>query len=557
MLKKPRTRTAKRTSKPFAKPTARASAESAPLRVDPEFQDLIPLPSDAELEALEFSILAAGGARVPIDVWGDTIVDGHNRYRICTRLGLPYQTNAVSFDTREEVRTWIFHNQASRRNLSPDQLLMLAAMRGITSTNGTALQRERAAALAAAGKGSAVLAGKLSLALAWGAHARATGLLQPRTQAPRGPSTVPHIPYGHELAGVSTLSGPDGAKRLGWDKTRVAGADEPPVPTPENHLITRTAAMMRGDGTTVVQWIGTKADEVRREAAMREAWERHAEIYSGLAGTVAAPSGCLADTLTVYPIGDPHIGLLAHYRETGDSHDLKIGTTELLACMKLMVDQAPASREAIVANLGDFLHAQDDSQLTPGHHNKLDVDGRHFKVLDAAHAMLRGMLDYALMKHSIVRVRNLPGNHDPRVAAELMMWLRAVYEREPRVVVEDAVAAHQYDRFGCVLLGWHHGDRTRAAELPAIMAEDRAEDWGQTTERVWHVGHVHHLTRSETPGCVVETHRTLAGADAWHRGRYRAKRALQAITYHGEYGEFSRVTIGLARVRAALVKGAA
>jgi hypothetical protein len=161
-------------------------------------------------------------------------------------------------------------------------------------------------------------------------------------------------------------------------------------------------------------------------------------------------------------------------------------------------------------------------------------------------------VDAALAKHEVVIVINLPGNHDPRVAAELAMWLRAVYEREPRVQIRDAYRAHQYERHGCVLLGFHHGDRSKPGELPAIMATDRASDWGETTERVWHCGHVHHLTRHETPGCIVETHRTMAGADAWHAGKYRAGRSLQAITYHSQFGEESRDTVSLARVRAAM-----
>jgi hypothetical protein len=244
--------------------------------------------------------------------------------------------------------------------------------------------------------------------------------------------------------------------------------------------------------------------------------------------------------------------MLAWAPESGDHFDTRIACRELLQCVRMLVLQAPASEHAIVTNLGDMLHAQDDTARTPGHGNVLDTDGRFAKVLDAAHTVLRGIVDAALTRHARVTVRNLPGNHDPRVACELMYWLRAVYEREPRVHVADAFAAHQYDRFGANLFGWHHGDRSKPAELPAIMATDRPEDWGGTTERVWHTGHVHHLTRHESPGCVVETHRTMAGRDAWHAGKYRAGRSLAAITYHAKHGEVTRATVSLARVRAAL-----
>jgi hypothetical protein len=377
----------------------------------------------------------------------------------------------------------------------------------------------------------------------------------PLGRPPRGPSTNPEIPEGHELGGLSTLTGADGERRAQWAKTRVAGADEPPHDAvPEGHLIKRTSTMLRGDGTAVVQWISSAADEAARELAMREAWARHAALYKGLAEPAPAPAWVASSMLTLYPLGDPHIGMLSWAPETGDHFDTRIACRELLQCVRILVDAAEPSEHAIVCNLGDFMHAQDDMNVTPGHGNSLDVDGRYAKVLDAGHALLRGIVDTALSKHAHVTVRNLPGNHDPRVAAELAMWLRAVYEREPRVTIADPYAAHQYDRHGSVLIGWHHGDRTKPAELPAIMAVDRARDWGECTERVWHTGHVHHLTRKESPGCVVESHRTMAGPDAWHAGRYRAARSLCAVGYHAVFGEVSRATVNLARVRAALMR---
>ena len=385
------------------------------------------------------------------------------------------------------------------------------------------------------------------------ARARRPDLPPYTPRAPRGPSTKPAIPEGHELAGVSTLTDPDGNVKAEWAKTRVHGADSPPVAIPEGHLVKSTSVMQRGDGTTSVQWTKYAADEKAREDAMHAAWARHAAQYAGLAGTSPPPTHATTDLLcTVYPLGDPHVGMLAWGPETGTHYDLTIATRELMACMRELVESAPASERAIIVNLGDFLHAQDDANMTPGHGNKLDVDGRFAKVLDAGHALLRGMVDAALAKHRHVTVRNLPGNHDPRVAAELAMWLRAVYEKEPRVTVADAFRSHQYDEFGANLLGWHHGDRTPGKELPAIMAVDQCEAWGRTRFHVWHTGHVHHESAKEYPGCDVESHGILPPGDAWHAGRYRSRRRMSAITIHREFGEIARASVGIERVHAAL-----
>ena len=52
------------------------------LRIDPEFESRIPPLTDDEFEQLEENILADGIIISPIIVWGEIIIDGHNRFRI-------------------------------------------------------------------------------------------------------------------------------------------------------------------------------------------------------------------------------------------------------------------------------------------------------------------------------------------------------------------------------------------------------------------------------------------------------------------------------------------
>jgi hypothetical protein len=82
-----------------------------------------------------------------------------------------------------------------------------------------------------------------------------------------------------------------------------------------------------------------------------------------------------------------------------------------------------------------------------------------------------------------------------------------------------------------------------------IMANDAAHWWEADQHRTWIVGHVHHRDVKEYTGCTVEYMRTLAASDAWHHGSgYRAKRDMQAITYHKIDGEVERATCSLARI---------
>jgi hypothetical protein len=147
----------------------------------------------------------------------------------------------------------------------------------------------------------------------------------------------------------------------------------------------------------------------------------------------------------------------------------------------------------------------------------------------------------ALEKHTLVIVRIVSGNHDPHSSFALALALDAFFHAEPRVKVDLNASPFWYYRFGKVLIGVTHGDTVKPAQLPGIMAADRAEDWGLTKHRYWYTGHVHHTSRREFPGVVQESFRTLAAKDAWHTGAgYRSGRDMHAIVLHRDHGERER-----------------
>ena len=96
------------------------------LKIDPEFAALIPAPDAEELKWLEESIKKEG-CTDPLIVWNGTIIDGHNRYNICTRLGIPFSyQEKEDLSDRNEVKAWIIERQLSRRNLTKYQKSKLA-----------------------------------------------------------------------------------------------------------------------------------------------------------------------------------------------------------------------------------------------------------------------------------------------------------------------------------------------------------------------------------------------------------------------------------------------
>ena len=103
------------------------------ITIDREFRNLIPLISPEERKQLEENIAEHGGARDPLVVWSkgdrDILVDGHNRYEICTRLGLEYGVERMEFGSRDEAADWIDRNQLGRRNLSKQDYKLLLGRR--------------------------------------------------------------------------------------------------------------------------------------------------------------------------------------------------------------------------------------------------------------------------------------------------------------------------------------------------------------------------------------------------------------------------------------------
>lgn len=79
-----------------------------------------------EYEALERSLLAEG-CRDALVLWGDLLVDGHNRYEICRKHGLPFQAvQSKRFKDIEDVHLWMIEQHLGRRSVSDFQRGVLA-----------------------------------------------------------------------------------------------------------------------------------------------------------------------------------------------------------------------------------------------------------------------------------------------------------------------------------------------------------------------------------------------------------------------------------------------
>lgn len=79
-----------------------------------------------EHSALERSLLAEG-CRDALVLWGEVLVDGHNRYDICSKHGIPFNTVQNSrFQSIADVHLWMIDQHLGRRSVSDFQRGVLA-----------------------------------------------------------------------------------------------------------------------------------------------------------------------------------------------------------------------------------------------------------------------------------------------------------------------------------------------------------------------------------------------------------------------------------------------
>jgi len=325
------------------------------------------------------------------------------------------------------------------------------------------------------------------------------------------------------------------------------------VPSPL--LVHGTSTMYDSEGNRRLHWVKTKRSQ-------EDVYQDLVDSLTDLAQELPQCEKTERDSdyvdpklLTVYPLGDPHIGLLTHAPEVGQNWDLKIAEKLFMPLFNNLVTVAPPSEECLIIDLGDFWHYDGMKQETMRAGHKVDADGRPSKMVQVGFRIMLQMIYSGLAVHNMVNVKILPGNHDDLGSIFLRVALFHMFENEPRVNIDLSPSVFQYFDWGLNLLGIHHGDKCKMNALPMVMAADQSELWGSTKFRKWLVGHFHHdssniLNGKDLQGCSVETFRSIIPGEGYaHEAGYRPLQDGKAIVFHKDYGEIERYTVNISQIR--------
>ena len=102
------------------------------LKIDNELKEFLYMLTPVEFETLKEDVIK-NGCREPIYLAtypgsdGEVILDGHNRYEICSTASpqIPFKTVTLDFDGKYAAILWMYRNQRGRRNWNDTQKAMM------------------------------------------------------------------------------------------------------------------------------------------------------------------------------------------------------------------------------------------------------------------------------------------------------------------------------------------------------------------------------------------------------------------------------------------------
>lgn len=277
----------------------------------------------------------------------------------------------------------------------------------------------------------------------------------------------------------------------------------------------------------------------KKESAKMDDW------FKGLLAEVgkyrkAAPAIKHLDSDLLYEINCPdlHLSKMSWGQETGHGdYDTDIACQRYAAAHDDLVSRLSGLKPRLVLPIGnDFFNTDNPEDETAGG-TKQDVDTRWQKCFRKGCALVTGIVE-RLAKTYQIDIIVVPGNHDTSRAWYLGEYLAAWFKDDARVSVENAPTQRKYYVFGDNLILYTHGNEEKMADLPLIMATERAEDWGRAKHRFVRVGHFHQDKASEYHGVKVTISPALCPPDQWHasKGYIGNKEAAIANLYHRTKG---------------------
>lgn len=288
------------------------------------------------------------------------------------------------------------------------------------------------------------------------------------------------------------------------------------------------------------------------EDLIRDA-KNHAPNYKPINRVKQDGEPCLFELAVL----DPHVGLMAWGKETGQPQDLPIAVKNYGDAIEYLLGLSKfynVERVLYIAG-NDFLHVDGPAFSNRGGATTMgtaqDVDSRLGKMFSTGRKALVEGIDRA-RQVAPVDVVFVPGNHDENTTYHLGEVIAAWYRNCPDVNVIFSPNKRQYYAYGKNALMLTHGEEYRRMRdsLPLIFTTEgpRAlrEAWLDAEHFEIHTGHNHIALEgrfnptselNETRGIRTRSLPGLTATDSWHHKEgYRHRRTSTALVFRKSGG---------------------
>lgn len=246
--------------------------------------------------------------------------------------------------------------------------------------------------------------------------------------------------------------------------------------------------------------------------------------------------------LLVISLADVHLGKYSSIYETGDEYNRKTAIEKTLKGVKGILDKAKGFNiDTILLIVGnDILHS--DTKIgTTTKGTPLDTEGLWHENFMLAKDLYVRIIE-TLLPVGDVYVQHNQSNHDEMSGFFLAQTVAAWFRLNENVTFDISPKYRKYFQYGKNLIGSSHGEGKEEL-YPLLMAQEAAQEWGESEFRYWYLHHYHHKKSKEYIGVEVEYLRSPSPADGWHdKNGFVNKPGLDGFIHCLENGQVCRVT---------------
>ena len=253
--------------------------------------------------------------------------------------------------------------------------------------------------------------------------------------------------------------------------------------------------------------------------------------------------------IAVLSIQDFHLGRFASKLEVGKDTNIEIQKRHILQCVKDLIKQVAkfGRPERILLSIGGDFANSDNAKLTTTNGTPQDSLPSHTLIQVESSMLSVQLVDLLRQLADIVELIPTGGNHDKDSSVSQFLFTSAWFKDCPDVVTffdteGQTLAGRQYRQYGANLIAFAHGDGAKIRNMPAIIANEARELWGQTKHTTVLTGHHHFRISQDLFGMQHIQVPSMALDDRWSYSKgFQNEKGMTIVLLDKEKGYMAEI----------------